>query len=92
MPVNRKNRVTVKKKMFNRKVFTLNKGGVISSKILLDDENFPAEIIILTDGEQIIKNNSANGCTCRKCGNFNEYAEPNQQDGTFVCFGCKSGL
>lgn len=26
---------------------------------------------------------------CGKCGNFNDYAEPNQADGTFVCYSCR---
>ena len=30
------------------------------------------------------------GCSCSSCGNFNEYAEPNQVDGTFLCFSCRS--
>jgi hypothetical protein len=31
------------------------------------------------------------GCTCTKCKNFNEYAEPNQEDGTFICYPCRRG-
>jgi hypothetical protein len=29
------------------------------------------------------------GCTCTKCGDFYEYAEPNREDGTFKCWGCR---
>jgi hypothetical protein len=31
------------------------------------------------------------GCTCVKCKNFNEFAEPNRDDGTFICFACCHG-
>lgn len=29
------------------------------------------------------------GCTCKKCKTFNEYAEANQPDDTFICYGCR---
>lgn len=29
------------------------------------------------------------GCVCRKCNSKNEYAEPNQKDGTYVCYECR---
>jgi hypothetical protein len=32
------------------------------------------------------------GCHCKKCKDFNEYAEPNCDDGTFICFACRKGL
>lgn len=32
------------------------------------------------------------GCSCKKCDDFNEYAEPNQKDGTFICFSCRRGF
>jgi hypothetical protein len=31
-----------------------------------------------------------NGAACTRCGEFNEYAEPNQPDGTFKCFQCRT--
>lgn len=31
----------------------------------------------------------SDGCFCKKCKEFYPYAEPNQQDGTLVCYGCK---
>jgi len=33
-----------------------------------------------------------NGCVCVRCQTFNEYAEPNQDDGTFMCYACRKGL
>lgn len=30
------------------------------------------------------------GMFCRKCQTFYKYAEPNQDDGTLLCFSCKS--
>lgn len=29
------------------------------------------------------------GYNCKKCNEFCEFTEPNQPDGTFVCFGCR---
>lgn len=29
------------------------------------------------------------GCNCAKCNEFNEYAEPNQSNGTYVCYRCR---
>ena len=31
------------------------------------------------------------GCTCKKCKEFFEYAEPNQEDGTLICWACRHG-
>lgn len=31
------------------------------------------------------------GCNCKKCKEHNEYAEPNQSDGSFICYSCRKG-
>ena len=30
------------------------------------------------------------GAFCKNCYNYSEYAEPNQDDGTLLCFSCRS--
>lgn len=30
------------------------------------------------------------GCHCKKCGNHFPFAEPNQDDGTLVCWNCRN--
>jgi len=30
------------------------------------------------------------GVHCKKCNNFNEYAEGNQKDGNYLCYECRS--
>ena len=30
------------------------------------------------------------GCICKKCNAKNDYAEPNQSDGTYLCFECRA--
>jgi hypothetical protein len=30
------------------------------------------------------------GCVCSKCHNFYPYAEPNQEDGTLICYSCRT--
>ena len=42
---------------------------------------------------KLIKGNGATHNTilsCKKCGTKNEYAEPNQPDNTYICYGCRS--
>src|SRR5271157_3919359 len=36
-----------------------------------------------------VKAKKSDGCTCKKCREFYPYAEPNQKDGTLVCYGCR---
>jgi len=37
------------------------------------------------------KKKDSDGCTCKKCKEFFEFAEPNQEDGTLVCWSCRHG-
>jgi hypothetical protein len=39
--------------------------------------------------EECSKN--SNGCVCKKCKELYPYAEPNESDGTFSCYGCRHG-
>lgn len=32
----------------------------------------------------------SNGMTCKKCNNYSQYAQSNQDDGTFICYSCRS--
>lgn len=36
-----------------------------------------------------IKNYKTYGHHCKKCSSYNEYAEQNQSDGTYVCYNCR---
>jgi hypothetical protein len=31
----------------------------------------------------------SSGCRCKKCKTYNEYAESNQEDGSFICYSCR---
>lgn len=31
------------------------------------------------------------GCSCKKCKEYFDYAEPNQEDGTLICWACRHG-
>lgn len=35
------------------------------------------------------KKKDKDGCECKKCKEFYQYAEPNQDDGTLICYGCR---
>ncbi len=37
------------------------------------------------------KKKKSEGCSCKKCKEFFEYAEPNQEDGTLICWACRHG-
>ena len=37
------------------------------------------------------KKNDRDGCDCKKCKEFYPYAEPNQEDGTLICYKCRHG-
>jgi hypothetical protein len=32
------------------------------------------------------------GCVCKSCKEFMQYAEPNQEDKSFICYKCRNGL
>jgi hypothetical protein len=48
--------------------------------------------IIGIDWAVSVPDKKSNGMSCSKCNNFNEYAEPNQEDGTHKCYRCRKGL
>lgn len=35
------------------------------------------------------KKNNSDGCVCKKCKNLFPFAEPNQEDGTLICYECR---
>lgn len=35
------------------------------------------------------KKKNTDGCVCKKCKELYPYAEPNQSDGTLICYGCR---
>lgn len=39
----------------------------------------------------VAKKENKDGCNCKKCKEFYPYAEPNQDDGTLVCYSCRHG-
>ena len=57
--------------------FTHYYGKVISSL---------EEIVYLT---QNTTTNHSSGCICKRCNSKNDYAQPNQADGTYICFECR---
>jgi hypothetical protein len=42
--------------------------------------------------EEKRKEKKSDGCTCKKCKEFFEYAEPNQEDGSLICWACRHGF
>ncbi|HVI43052.1 MAG TPA: hypothetical protein VM577_20790 [Anaerovoracaceae bacterium] len=60
--------------------------------LTLIDEAF--EKIILDDLAVPVEKRKAHkgGMSCRKCKDFNEYAEPNQKDGSHMCYRCRNNI
>lgn len=43
------------------------------------------------DPAPVDKKENKDGCNCKKCKEFYPYAEPNQDDGTLICYSCRHG-
>jgi hypothetical protein len=41
--------------------------------------------------EPVKKKKDRDGCDCKKCKEYYPYAEPNQEDGTLICYACRHG-
>ena len=51
------------------------------------DEQFELEF---SDFDFKIEQKKSNGCICSQCEELYPYAEPNQKDGTFKCYSCRT--
>jgi len=56
-------------------------GGAGAGQITFDDIDLAVPV------EE--KKEISDGCTCKKCKEFYPYAEPNQNDNTLICYGCR---
>lgn len=45
---------------------------------------------IINTVEKKIDDEEKSGCNCVKCGDIFPYAEPNQPDGTLICYSCRN--
>lgn len=69
----------------------LNLSG--SYKYGKDQMSYDHSLSIRTDAvvhSKIAGPGEYDGCQCKKCHNFYPYAEPNQEDGTLVCYSCRT--
>jgi hypothetical protein len=41
---------------------------------------------------RVIGENGIDGMVCSRCKDFYPYAEPNQPDGTLICYRCRNNL
>lgn len=58
--------------------------------LVYEDENMDM-MILSSDSEIQIKSRVSTGLGCKRCHDFNSFAEPNQPDGSYVCFSCRQG-
>jgi len=72
--------------IFSGSIFAGGGGGggqvITSAPIQLD---LPIEC-------QATPEKKSEGATCKRCEEFNEFAEPNQDDDTFLCYRCRHNL
>lgn len=54
---------------------------------LMIDNQFELEF---ADFDISVDEKKSNGCVCLKCNELYPYAEPNQADGTFKCYSCRT--
>ena len=57
----------------------------------VDDTDIEFDMFVYSkeiQGMPVIKTSSQNGMKCCKCGEYNEYAEPNCGDGSYKCYKC----
>jgi hypothetical protein len=60
-------------------------------KTITPDPSDPTRV--LEEEEQTIKRSTPAGQhVCSKCNEKNEYAEPNQSDGSYICYNCRNKL
>jgi hypothetical protein len=62
---------------------------------VIKQTNANIDLLTLVDRLELYINNIKNkkipdGMFCRKCQTFQQYAEPNQEDGSFLCYSCRS--
>ena len=74
--------------------YRLLKGSVTVDKSLCKqygiDHKFLGEQVILIQVSAIYKISSIlDGCFCANCHEFFQMAEPNQEDGTLICWSCR---
>jgi len=43
----------------------------------------------LASGQPIDNITNKTGCVCKLCNSLNEYAQPNQDNNTYICFNCR---
>lgn len=44
----------------------------------------------ILEGKKPARKRDKDGETCVKCQDFYEFAEPNQPDGTMICYACRN--
>jgi len=86
----------MKRNKTKRRLFIRPKRKFLSSFIIpdsnldyrKDDELTPSDLA----AEECFHSIESEGCVCKKCEDFFPFAEPNQDDKSFVCFACRNNL
>lgn len=76
-------------------IYLTIKGSVTADKyrcrhLNIDKKFIDEQMIYVPEGMIYQVSNIMDGMTCCKCGEFYAMAAPNQENGTLVCFSCRS--
>lgn len=72
---------------FNLKGTSLIDQSVMKS-LRIDKKFLDSQLFYITDTSVFKIYSILDGCFCCKCHEFYNYASPNQEDGTLICFTC----
>ncbi len=79
-----------------QQTFTFNNGGTAANGSIWIYPAVGPTYTITIGGEggggtceSAPKKKNTDGCVCKKCKELYPYAEPNQSDGTLICYGCR---
>lgn len=70
-------------------------GQFLPQKPIVLDPSDPTRVLSeeeLAAEKALEKAKSINGHTCKACNEKNEYATPNQTDGSYICYNCRNKL
>jgi hypothetical protein len=70
--------------------YTTLPGGIVYT-ISIGNTIVPINGDVTGPAPVAIKKKDKAGCSCKKCKEFADMAEPNQDDGTFICWSCRHG-
>lgn len=70
-----------------KETIVANKSKSIS--LVIDKRFLDAEIVYILESQIYRIYSIMEGMNCANCGEYHRWAEPNQEDGTLICYSCR---